>query len=101
LWAEARLVTAIREALDAALDTARSPHTGTAERIEREALGNLQAELFQARITLNQLRAELAHHHDTNDHTTADMDEIITRGARSIAGLDGIISRVHRHLSQR
>lgn len=34
-------------------------HTGTAERMEREALGNLQAELFQARVTLNQIRAHL------------------------------------------
>jgi uncharacterized protein (DUF1778 family) len=93
--------TATSFCANTALDTARSLHTGTAECIEREALGNLQAELFEARITLNQLRAELARCHDTNDHTTADLDEIITRGARSIAGLDGIISRVHRQLSQR
>ncbi len=85
----------------AALDAARNLHTGTAERMEHEALGNLQAELFQARVTLNQLRAELARHHDANDRTTADRDEIIARAARSIAGLDGIISRVHRQMSQR
>jgi len=47
------------------------------------------------------LRAELARHHDTNDPATADRDEIIARAARSIAGLDGIISRVHRQISQR
>jgi hypothetical protein len=38
---------------------ARDSHAGTAERLEHEALGNLQAELFQARVTVNQLRAEL------------------------------------------
>jgi uncharacterized protein (DUF1778 family) len=43
----------------AALDAARNVPTGTtAERLEHEALANLQAELFQARVTLNQLRAE-------------------------------------------
>lgn len=53
-------LTATSFCANTALDTARSLHTGTAERMEREALGNLQAELFQARITLNQIRAELA-----------------------------------------
>lgn len=58
----------------AALDAARSLHTGTAERMEHEALSNLQAELFQVRVALNQLRAELARHHDTEDHTTAEVN---------------------------
>jgi uncharacterized protein (DUF1778 family) len=49
----------------AALDAARSLSTGTAERMEHEALGNLQAELFQARVTLNQLNAALEHAHTT------------------------------------
>jgi hypothetical protein len=81
--------------------TPRGACTGTTERMEHEALGNLQAELFQARVTLNQLRAELVRHHDTNDPAAADRDEINARAARSIAGLDGIISRVHRQISQR
>jgi uncharacterized protein (DUF1778 family) len=85
----------------AALDAARNLNTDTTERMEHETLANLQAELFQARITLNQLRVELARHHDTSNHTTADGNEIITRAARSIAGLDNIISRVHRRLAQR
>jgi uncharacterized protein (DUF1778 family) len=42
----------------AALDAARDSHAGTVERLKHEALGNLQAELFQARVTVNQLRAE-------------------------------------------
>lgn len=55
----------------------------------------------QARITLNQLRVELARHHGTDDHATADVNEIITRAARSLGGLEDIISRVHRRLAQR
>ncbi|MEU0487470.1 hypothetical protein ABZ260_51035, partial [Streptosporangium sp. NPDC006013] len=46
----------------AALVAARSLHTGTAEQMEHEALSNLQAELFQVRVALNQLRAEVARH---------------------------------------
>jgi uncharacterized protein (DUF1778 family) len=84
----------------AALDAARHLHTGTTERMEHETLANLQAELFQARITLNQLCVELARHHGTSNHATADVNEIITRAARSIAGLDDVISRVHRRLPQ-
>jgi uncharacterized protein (DUF1778 family) len=84
-----------------ALDAARNLHTGTTERMEHETLANLQAELLQARITLNQLRAELARHHDTDDRATAERDEIIARAALSMTGLDAIISRVHHRLGKR
>lgn len=36
-----------------------------------------------------------------SDHATADADGLITHAVRSIAGLDEIISRVHRRLVQR
>jgi uncharacterized protein (DUF1778 family) len=83
-----------------ALDAARNLHSSTVERMEHEALGNLQSELFQARITLNQLRAELARHLDTDNQDTPDLDETIVNTARSLAGLDAIISRIHRRLAQ-
>ncbi|MEU0486090.1 hypothetical protein ABZ260_43850, partial [Streptosporangium sp. NPDC006013] len=69
--------------------------------MEHEALSNLQAELFQVRVALNQLRAEVARHHDTEDHTTADVNEVNANAAGSVAGLDGIISRIHCQLTQR
>jgi hypothetical protein len=69
--------------------------------MEQEILANLQAELLQARTTLNQLRVELARHQDESGHATAGCDEIIARAADSIAGLDEVISRVHRRLAQR
>jgi hypothetical protein len=82
----------------AALDAARHLHT-TAERVEHQALGNLQAELFQASVALNQLRTELARHLDIDDHTTADPHQIVTDAARALAGLDAVIARIHRRLA--
>ncbi len=85
----------------AALDAARKLHTGTTERMEHEALANLQAELFQLRVTLNQLRVEFARHHDTNDRAKVECEEIIARAACSMTGLDAVISRIHRRFRQR
>jgi uncharacterized protein (DUF1778 family) len=82
----------------AALDAARSLHTGAVERMEHETLGNAQAELFQARITLNQLRAELEHTRNDNRATTDDLDKAIARTAQAVADLDDAVSRIHRHL---
>lgn len=72
----------------AALDAARNLHTGTTERMEHETLSNIQVELFQARIALNQLRVELARHHDTSNHATARRERdhyacgLLNRGTR-------------------
>jgi len=82
----------------AALDAARDSHAGTAERLEHEALGNLQAELFQARVTVNQLRAELEQTRDDSRAAADDLDQMIIRAAQNLAGLDSAISRIHRRL---
>jgi hypothetical protein len=50
--------------------------------MEHKAMSNLQAEPFQ-------VRAELARHHDTEGHTTADVNEVIANAAGSVAGLHG------------
>jgi uncharacterized protein (DUF1778 family) len=82
----------------AALDAARSLRTSTAERMEHEALGNLQAELFQARVTLNQLNVALEHAHNNTRVTTDDPDKTITRASHTLVDLDNAISRIHRRL---
>lgn len=82
----------------AGLDAARYLHTGTTERMEYEALGNLQAELFQARVTLNQLRAELEHTHNDARATTDDLDNTVTRADHALADLDRAIARIHHRL---
>jgi uncharacterized protein (DUF1778 family) len=83
----------------AAIDAARHLHTGTTERMEQEALATLQAELFQARVALNQLSAELEHAGNDARVTTDDLDKTITRAADALADLDSVISRVHRRLA--
>jgi uncharacterized protein (DUF1778 family) len=85
----------------AALDAARHLHTGTAERMEHEALANIQAELFQARVTLNQLRAELEQTSNDTRATTDDLDKTITRAGHALADLDGAITRIHHRLGPR
>jgi hypothetical protein len=85
----------------AALDAARGLHTNTAERVERQILSSLQAELFQARTTVNQLRTELARHLETVNPTTAHLGERVAGAARSLAGLGNVISRIHRQLERR
>ncbi len=66
--------------------------------MEHETLGNLQADLFQARVTLNQLRAEFESAR-TDTRVTADaLDEVIGRAANALADLDNAISRIHRRL---
>jgi len=82
----------------AALDAARSLRTSTAERMEHEALGNLQAELFQARVTLNRLNAALEHAHNGTRVTADDPDKTVTRASQALADLDNAISRIHRRL---
>ena len=64
---------------------ARNLHAGAAGLSGHEALANLQAELFQVRVTLNQFRAELVEHGD-NDRAATDGDEIIARATRASDG---------------
>jgi hypothetical protein len=66
--------------------------------MEHEAWGTLQAELFQARVTLNQLRAELDHTRNDRRASADDLDKVIARIAHAVADLDSIISRVDRRL---
>lgn len=83
----------------AALGAARHLHTGTSERMKHEALTNLQAELFQARMALNQLRAEL---NDTRHDERASpdgLDKTIARAANTLVDLDAVVSRAHRRLA--
>jgi uncharacterized protein (DUF1778 family) len=82
----------------AALDAARDLYTNTGAHLEREALSNVQAELFQARVTLNQVRAELARL-GTGSPTLTDQDEIAASAAESLARLDTLISHIHTRLS--
>jgi hypothetical protein len=81
----------------AAVDTARNlRHNG--EPPETERLSNLQAELFHARATLNQLHAELNLARNDRQASLGDLDEAVSRTARVVADLDGVVSRVHRRL---
>jgi len=80
----------------AAVDTARNlRHHG--EPPENESLSNLQAELFHARATLNQLHADLALTRD-NSRVPVDMEKVITRAAGALADLDNTISQIHQRL---
>jgi uncharacterized protein (DUF1778 family) len=83
----------------AALDAARNAHTSATEPMEHESLGNLQGELFQTRLAVNQLRAEL---HSTRSDSPAadDLDKLITRAAELVADLDDSASRIHSRLAQ-
>jgi hypothetical protein len=69
------------------------------ERAAYQTLGTLQAELFQARVTINQLRGALSGHLDRS--STGDHDEIIARTRRTVAGVENVISRIHRLIGQR
>jgi len=84
----------------ASLDAARNLPTGPVERMEHEALGNLQAELFQTRVTINQLRTELNQTRNEGRGSTDDLDKLIARTAHAVADLDSTISRIHRRLGQ-
>ena len=82
----------------AALDAARDLHTAT-ELVEHQALGDLQAELFQARVALNHLRAKLSRTQDpaaTPDHLATTIDD----AARSLTWLDDVVSLIHHQLAQ-
>jgi hypothetical protein len=72
-----------------------------AERVEHQTLGSPQAELFQARIPVDQLAAKRARHLDTVNPTTAHLDETTAGAARSLTGPDGAIPRIHRRFTQR
>jgi uncharacterized protein (DUF1778 family) len=85
----------------AALDAARNLHAGTTERMEHEALANLQAELFQARVTLNQLRAELNLAREDDRSSPQDLDTAVTRTVHAVADVDSAITRIHHRLAQR
>ena len=67
--------------------------------MEHEALANLQAELFQTRVTLNQLRVELNHNCSDSRTSTDDLDNVIARTAHAVADLDNVTSRIHRRLA--
>jgi hypothetical protein len=82
----------------AALDTARALNT-VIKRAEYQTLGALQAELFQARLTINQLRGGLSGHLDRSN--TGNHDEIIARTRRSVGEVDDVISRIHRLIGDR
>jgi len=66
--------------------------------MEHQALGNLQADLFQARVTLNQFRADLEHSRNDTRSTADDLDKVIVRASDALADLDNAISRLHRRL---
>jgi uncharacterized protein (DUF1778 family) len=83
----------------AALDAARNLHTGTTERMEQEALTNLQAELFQARVALNRLRAELHLTRDDERTSSDDLDKAVARAGHAIADLDNLTARIHQRLA--
>jgi uncharacterized protein (DUF1778 family) len=83
----------------AALDAARHLHTGTTVRMEHQTLTNLQAELFQARVALNHLRAELSRTRHDERASPDGLDTIIARAASALADLDAVVSRVHRRLA--
>jgi uncharacterized protein (DUF1778 family) len=84
-----------------ALDAARNLHANTVERLEHQVLGDLQAELFQARVTVNRLRVELNRTLDSGYPAPIHLDETIVGAARSLAELDGVISCIDRQLAQR
>jgi hypothetical protein len=84
----------------AALDAARDTHTGTTEPMQHESLGNLQAELFQARLAVNQLGAELRSTRSNSQATTDDLDKLITRAVELVADLDDTASRIHHRLAR-
>ena len=84
----------------AALDTARNAHTGATEPMEHKSLGNLQGELFQTRLAVNQLRAELHRTRSDSPAATDDLDKLITRAGDLVADPDDIVSRIHRRLGQ-
>lgn len=84
----------------AALDAARRLLTGTTERMEHETLANLQAELFDVRVALNQLRAELDCTGRDERVSPGALDPAIARAAGALASLDAVVSRVHRQLAR-
>lgn len=85
----------------AALAAARGANTG--ERMEYEALANLQAELLRLRVTINQTRAELCQSIEgsrSSSRAHAALDIAITTAAESFTSLDDLISRIDQRLSR-
>jgi hypothetical protein len=81
----------------AAVDTARNLDRG-AEPMQQQTLAALQAELFQARVTLNQLRTALSHTRDDRRASPDDLDKIIARASDTAADLDTAATRIHQRL---
>jgi hypothetical protein len=69
--------------------------------MEHEALTNLQAELFQARVALNQLRAELHLTRDDERTSSDDLDKAVTRTVHAVADVDNLTARIHQRLATR
>jgi hypothetical protein len=81
----------------AAVDTARNLDRST-EPMQQQTLAALQAELFQARVTLNQLRAELNETRTDRRASPDDLDKVIGRASDAVADLDTAASRIHQRL---
>jgi uncharacterized protein (DUF1778 family) len=97
-------LTATGFCAQAALDAARDLHTNTAERVNHQALGDLQADLFRARVAVNQLRAELSRSIDlsnTGGRSSVMPTAIIAQATDSLADLDKVVSCVHQQLANR
>jgi hypothetical protein len=62
-------------------------------------MGSLQAELFQARIAINQASTELSRARDDSRTTADDPDKTIANTADLLTSLDSIISRIHQRLA--
>jgi hypothetical protein len=77
--------------------TARNLDRST-EPMQQQTLAALQAELFQARVTLNQLRAELNETRTDRRASPDDLDKVIGRASDAVADLDTAASRIHQRL---
>lgn len=80
----------------AALETARKLHTATIERAYRQALADLQAELFNIRVALNQTSTELRHNTSTCPDELA---RTLTSTNYSLTRLDTAITNIHHQLT--
>src|SRR6266498_276697 len=84
----------------AALDTARNLNT-LANKAENHALGSLQAELFHARVALNQLRTDLTLARADARTSPKDLDNAVARAVQAVANVDNVITHIHRQLGTR
>src|SRR6266508_6065321 len=84
----------------AALDTARTLNT-LADKAENHALGSMQAELFHARVALNQLRTDLTLARADARTSPKDLDNAVARAVQAVANVDNVITHIHRQLGTR